>query len=399
MTTARIIFVDDEPRVLDGLRRSLRVRRDEWGMDFVTSGADALELMAESSCDVIVSDIRMPEMDGAELLTHVSEHHPEVARVALSGQAESDAAIKVAIAGHRFLTKPTDAESVSRVVEQLIVRTSNEHCVEVRRMAGSVRALPTIPEHLGQLTALFRASEIDLATAIRAASHDIGLTAKLLQLSTSAFFGARARTASVESVVNALGLPVVQALTAGEQMLWSPLDLDSADEVHLGMTWRHAVATAHLVESIASPANRAFAYAAALLQDVGRFVCLAHAVKGDTAAMDITASGFRGIPYRHIGVELLHLWGLPEPIINAVAERDLEHEPSSSGMGVATALRAAHLLIQQTESRDHSDGAHDEELAALLTHPQLVARGVDWRSAADEMSTSAEQWSFLETPS
>jgi hypothetical protein len=96
-------------------------------------------------------------------------------------------------------------------------------------------------------------------------------------------------------------------------------------------------------------------------------------------------------------VELLHLWGLPEPVVKAVAERDLEHEPSSSGMGVATAVRAAHLLIQDTGSRDRSDGSHEEELAALLTHPQLVARDADWRNLADEASVRAEQWSLLET--
>jgi HD-like signal output (HDOD) protein len=361
-------------------------------MSFVTSGAEALEQLAESPYDVIVSDMRMPEMDGAELLTHVSKRHPEVARVVLSGHTEPEAAIKVAVAGHRFLTKPCDTENVSAVIEQLIVTTSAAYPTEVRRIAGRVRSLPTPPLHIERLTSLLRGAEVELATAIDAAAHDVGLTAKLLQLSNSAFFGARARVASVDSVVNALGLPTIQALVGAGEVLWTSEGWDADVEQHLTVAWRHAAATAYLVRSMASPATRPYAYAAALLQDVGRFVCVASAGNDGCTAMDAMTTGSREIPYRSLGVELLHLWGLPAPIITAVADRDEPHRSASSGLGVTGALRAAHLLIQGTESRDPSDGIHEEELAALLAHPQLSVHTTDWRTAAESASVHAERW-------
>jgi DNA-binding NtrC family response regulator len=89
----KVLFVDDEPRILDGLRRSLRAKRGEWDMSFAPGGEPALEVLAGAPHDVIVSDMRMPGMDGAELLTRVSTLYPEVARVVLSGQAEAEAAI------------------------------------------------------------------------------------------------------------------------------------------------------------------------------------------------------------------------------------------------------------------------------------------------------------------
>ncbi|UWP86838.1 response regulator [Dactylosporangium fulvum] len=390
-TKKRVLFVDDEPRVLDGLRRSLRGKRNEWDMAFATSGAQALELLAESRCDVVVSDMRMPGMDGAELLTHVSERHPEVARIVLSGHTEQEAAIRVAVAGHRFLTKPSDVGSVVAAVEQLTHRTSAAHGAAVRRLAGAVRSLPTLPAHVGRLTAVWGAADVEVAEAALVASRDIGFTAKLLQLSNSVFFGARARVTSAESAINALGLPTVQALVNSGHLLWSSERWGPAVERELDVVWRHAVATARLVGLMASPANRPYAQAAALLQDIGWLVGLAQTRSNPDPAVDLTAVGGQGPTHREVGVELLHLWGLPYPIVAAVAERDLQHRPRSSGLGVAAAVRAAHLLIQRTDARGLRLGTHDDELAELLTHPQLTAASTDWRRAAEEVSEQAGQ--------
>ncbi|GAA3334795.1 response regulator [Amorphoplanes nipponensis] len=363
-------------------------------MAFVSDGAEALELLAREPHDVVVSDMRMPGMDGAELLTAVSRRHPEVARVVLSGHIEPAAAIQVAVAGHRFLTKPSDADSLIAVIEQLLVRTSGAHRSEARRIAGAVRAVPTLPEHTDGIVGLL-APDANLAYAVQMAMHDVGLTAKLLQLSNSRFFGARPRNSSVESIVNAMGVPMVQAVAGAGHALRPASAWDPAIEQHLHMAWRHAVATACLVDFVASPANRPHAQAAALLQDVGRLVCLATAGEERESAVDLASETRDGVPFRDVGVELLHLWGLPAPIVTAVAQRDLEQSPEPSGLGVAAAVRTAHLLIQRTESACSAAGSQagrDDELARLLAHPQLRAQDVDWRRAADEASHQAGSW-------
>jgi CheY-like chemotaxis protein len=389
MSTPRVLFVDDEQRILDGLRRSLRGKRGEWEMTFVTSGDEALAILAASPHDVVVSDMRMPGMDGAELLTLVSKRHPEVARVVLSGHTEPEAAIKVAVAGHRFLNKPSDPGSVVAVIEQLVRTTSDSHATQVRRVAGAVRSLPTLPGHAERLSALLQAPDVEMATAIDAASQDVGLIAKLLQLSNSAFLGSRPRVLSVDGVINSLGLPTLQALVSAGHVLWSSVTWGPETRRHLEVTWRHAVATGHVVGEMASPANRPYAQAAAMLQDVGRFACVARDTGG--AAGDTEATGSDDVSYRDVGVELLHLWGLPAPIVTAVAERDRRWEPSPAGLGVTGAVRAAHLLVQGTGSRDPSAGTDPEELAELLAHPQLAARDTDWPALAAAASDRAER--------
>src|SRR5208337_5359055 len=82
----RILFVDDEQSVLDGLEDLLVRYRHRWEMVFVTGAAAALDQMRKKPFDVIVTDIRMPGMDGAALLRLVSEKYPGTVRIVLSGQ-------------------------------------------------------------------------------------------------------------------------------------------------------------------------------------------------------------------------------------------------------------------------------------------------------------------------
>ena len=134
----RVLCVDDEPNVLHGLRLSLRKTCE---VSTAESGEAALEVLARSNTehsdtehsdieqsdtdegaraafDVIVSDMRMPGMDGAELLSRVRSEHPEVVRILLTGQADLDAAIAAINEAKvfRFLTKPCSPELLIETV-------------------------------------------------------------------------------------------------------------------------------------------------------------------------------------------------------------------------------------------------------------------------------------------
>ena len=104
-----ILLVDDEIAILDGLRRQLRKRFD---VHTANSGAEALELLSSVPVAVVVSDMRMPQMDGATFLAHVRARHPDVVRILLTGQTDTQAAIKAVNEGqiYRFLTKPCPSD-------------------------------------------------------------------------------------------------------------------------------------------------------------------------------------------------------------------------------------------------------------------------------------------------
>jgi DNA-binding NtrC family response regulator len=114
----QILFVDDECNVLEGLRRMLRPQRNDWDMQFVMSGAEALKIMDARPIDLLITDMRMPEMDGAVLLTLTMERHPDVIRIILSGQADSDLIMKALGVAHQFIPKPCEPDSLKLIIQR-----------------------------------------------------------------------------------------------------------------------------------------------------------------------------------------------------------------------------------------------------------------------------------------
>src|ERR1017187_6368046 len=111
-----LLFVDDEVRVLQGLQRQLYGMRNEWNMNFKEGGAKALDFMASAPVDVIVTDMMMPGMDGAQLLTEVMKRHPDTIRIVLSGHADREAILRLVGPAHQYLSKPCDAEELRNAI-------------------------------------------------------------------------------------------------------------------------------------------------------------------------------------------------------------------------------------------------------------------------------------------
>jgi len=101
----RILFVDDDPNVLQGLQRMLYPMRREWEMAFAQSGAEALQLLEANHFDVVVTDLRMPQMDGVQFLTEVRRRHPDTVRITLSGEVGQTMALRSVGPAHQCLSK------------------------------------------------------------------------------------------------------------------------------------------------------------------------------------------------------------------------------------------------------------------------------------------------------
>ena len=111
-----ILFVDDEANILAGLGRMLRGLRQSMDLQFAASGEQALAVLAAQPVDVLVTDMRMPGMDGATLLGIVQERYPQVVRLMLSGQSDRESVLRTVGSVHQFLTKPTTQEALKEVL-------------------------------------------------------------------------------------------------------------------------------------------------------------------------------------------------------------------------------------------------------------------------------------------
>jgi len=114
------LFVDDEPDVLSSLRRFLH--REPYRMMFAESGLKALEIMALQPVAIIVSDLRMPEMDGLSLLKEVKARFPETERLILSATSDMDQIIDAIDSGDvfRFIQKPLEPVSFKEIIREAV---------------------------------------------------------------------------------------------------------------------------------------------------------------------------------------------------------------------------------------------------------------------------------------
>ncbi|MFM2089714.1 MAG: hypothetical protein RLZZ127_203 [Planctomycetota bacterium] len=141
----RILLVDDDPAVLDGIRRVLRGRFD---LAFCVGGAAAIEALArpDAGFQVVVSDLSMPGVTGIRVLAEASRLSPDTVRILLTGQADLQAAITAVNEGRlfRFLTKPCPPEvlagALGAALEQYRLVTAERELLE-RTLAGSVRVM------------------------------------------------------------------------------------------------------------------------------------------------------------------------------------------------------------------------------------------------------------------
>jgi DNA-binding NarL/FixJ family response regulator len=208
----RILFVDDEPNVLDGLRNLLHKQRHQWEMLFASSGKAALEELALAPFDVIVSDMRMPGMDGAELLGRVRELYPQTARIVLSGHAERDAIARVVSVAHQFLSKPADANTVRVVIERTCRFQALMLDTGLRRVIGAMEQLPSLPDTYVELVRATEDPDAAIGDIAKTIERDPAMSVKVLQLVNSAYFGLAQKTESITRAVTYLGIENLKGL-------------------------------------------------------------------------------------------------------------------------------------------------------------------------------------------
>ncbi|MFP3908052.1 MAG: HDOD domain-containing protein [Acidimicrobiales bacterium] len=368
----KVLFVDDEPQVLSGLRRMLRPRARDWELSFAGSGPDALAAIDASPVDVVVTDMRMPGMDGATLLAELQERHPEIVRIVLSGHSEMGMALRSSQVAHQFLTKPCDADLLTSTVERACQLQGTLRSPVLRGVVGELTSLPSPPQVVLELRRLLSSDEPSLDRVAELIGTDPGLSAKLLQLVNSAFFGLGKRLTSVREAVSYLGINVLSNLAVA-MSAFDRFTEGAANPAFLMAEQAHALRMSGLVRDLV-PTGRVGhdAFVVGLLHDVGILVlssavpdehqrARALAIDEGLPLTDAELAVF-GTSHAEVGAYLLSLWGLPAEVLEAVANHHRAPELGHRTMDLVHAAYIAEMLDAAHSGRPRFGGAPVAEI-------------------------------------
>jgi HD-like signal output (HDOD) protein len=395
----RVLFVDDELSALDDLRRMLRPQREEWEMAFATGGEAALALLETHPFDVIVSDMRMPGLDGAALLHRVRDQYPQIVRIVLSGQTEMSTALRVVPVAHQFLAKPCDAGVMRVAVERACHLQSLLNDDAIRRSVGAMGDLPSLPRTYHELTCALTDPEVSLQKVARIVEHDVGISAKILQLVNSAFFGLSHSITSVQSAVTYLGLTTLKNLVLSVEVFRAFKPKRAVKGFSLEGLQYHSRLTAHIAARLPVAKHLTDAVVVAgMLHDVGKLILaaklserfentLAEAEK-EHSPLHKVEERERGFGHAEIGAYLLGLWGLPYTVVEAVAFHHTANQAAHQLLDAVSAVHVADLLAHELEEHPREPGLEApaaENREAEFEKLGVVENLAEWRAMAAGM--------------
>lgn len=385
-----ILFVDDEIDVLNAMKRNLRSRRNEWDLHYVNSAREAMDLMKSRRMDVLVTDIRMPDIDGVTLLEHTKALYPETLRLALTGQVEEQQFQKVISLAHRFLGKPCPADTVIDIIEKA---TASKALYQSVSCVFNVDELPSPPSTFQKLQTLINDPETDFVQISDVVSSDAAISVKLLKVVNSAFFGLSTKITSAADAAVYLGTSNLFSIATSLCLF---REFDSAKlraELEVLATHCFKVANASKKICLIEKAPKVAvdqAFTVGLLLATGKLVLLSKRPDEWFQAIELAESKglslceaqqrVLGFDYLEIGAQLLDLWGLPLEVVEAIRLPCMEQQ-SDQTKGVTGC--AAHFSNHLLET-----GIHDlefGEIEQLLVNYNFCSRLEDWKIGVDEV--------------
>ena len=404
----KILFVDDDPRILSGLERMLFHLVGSWEMHFSTSGEEALELLEQKEFDLIVSDLRMPSMDGCTLLTEVKERWPHVVRVILSGQTETAKALRSVVVAHQFLSKPCDPNRLEEVIRRTCSLRDMLYKKTLQEAIGKIDTLPLRPRLYQELVKLLQDPEVSFESLARLIKTDVSVSSKVLRMVNSAFIGLAQQINSVRDAVAYLGTTMIKNLVLTAELFRTPKNPQST---RLDMEWEqsHALRVGAIAELLLSDTKESSeeAFTAGLLHDVGKIVMAVSMPEEFGRTLDLTdkeglsyceiEQDLYGASHAEIGAYFLGVWGLPYSIVEAVA---FHHKPVLAAQPdlelsdvVSISNRLAHeieVAMNNPYGVEHAVSIDPE----LFDRPDLKDQLTRWRAMVQEKFCSDNSESY-----
>lgn len=398
----RVLFVDDEEKVLDGMRRMLRNMRHEWDMEFARGAEEALLKVDKAAFDVIVSDMRMPGMDGAELLTEVRKRQPDTLRVILSGYSEEESILRTVGPAHRYLSKPCPSDVLIKTIKQAIGLREFVDSDQIRQMVNGLGHLPSPPAVVFKLLQCLDSSDATTNSVADIISTDIALTAQVMRVTNSAFFSLPTKATTPLQAVSFLGFDTIRSILLVSGIL-SQFEIDGAIKASFERLALNCLTIGKVARAL-SKAERVdtitmnHAECAGTLSHLGslllmtclpkEFLQAAEACEHENTTIYEAERRGTGVGHAELGGYLLGLWGFASPIVTAVA---YHHTPGNYPNDNVTPLTFVHAAQYLCSSKKHAEEEAPLSHYALdedyLTRVGVIDRLPKWEEIAQSIKS------------
>ena len=393
----RILFVDDEPLVLNGLQRTLRKMQKVWDINFATSAGEALAILDQNHTDVIISDMKMPEMDGSQLLAEVKRRHPHIVRLILSGHVEQETTLHSIQFAHQCLSKPCDVELLKQTLAKLFALRDILSDDSIKKIVSQIESLPSLPSIYTEIMAEMQSDDPSIKNLGAIIGRDVSMTAKILQVVNSVFYGLPQKISNPQQAVILLGLEAIKALVLTIK-IFSEFSQKNFAWFNIDAIFNHSISVSTRAKAIVKNENMDqdlinHSLMAGLLHDLGKLILATNfkntyrQVQAESQCSghplwELEQEAF-GTSHAEIGAYLMGLWNMENPIIEAIAFHHCPVKSVSSRMGLLTAVHVANGL-------DHEeDPAHNQKIPLLFDDEYLDRLGVanripEWRRVCKE---------------
>jgi HD-like signal output (HDOD) protein/CheY-like chemotaxis protein len=371
--------------------------RNEWDMTFATSAAQALAILDDHPMDVIITDMKMPEMDGSQLLAKVKQRHPNTVRLILSGHVEQETTIQSIQFAHQCLSKPCDVELLKQTLAKLFALRDILSDDSIKKIVSQIESLPSLPTIYTEIMAEMQSGDPSIKNVGAIIGRDISMTAKILQVVNSVFFGLPQKISSPRQAVMLLGLEAIKSLVLSVK-IFSEFSQKKYSWFKIDAIFNHSIAVSAHAKTIVKHEQLHqdlinHSLMAGLLHDLGKLILatnfkdayqqvLTESHNSDQQLWELEYATF-GTSHAEIGAYLMGLWNLETPIIEAIAFHHCPSKSASSNLGLLTAVHVANAL-------DHEDdGPQDQEMQLPCDNEYLDRLGVseritEWREFCKE---------------
>ncbi len=394
-----ILFVDEEKFVHKALKRSFRKMRQEWDMRFSATPSEAMEILNNEPIEVVVTETVFQGESGLDFLKVVREGHPNSVRIIMSGYSDQDVILKSVDLAHQYLAKPCEDEALKSTINRAFMMKKLLDHRALKEIVSQIDSLPTLPAIYVELVEELKSEDASIEKIGDMISKDIGLTAKILKMVNSSFFGLRQQITSPAKAVSMLGLDLIKAivLTKGAFDKFKNLKFHGFS---LEQMWQHAMLTGAFSKNIAREGGldrkgSDTAFMAGLLHDIGKLLIAAYLpdsyrlinklIEQKPLSMAQAETVVLGTTHAGVGAYLLGLWGLPDAILEAAA---FHHDPMlSSGNGLTSTaiVHVANALAESGKNIIQSEGVIDGLDYDYLQKKGILSNLETWRSICADL--------------